>query len=62
MARDSGEDRQPFRLYVREPSNGRLICDGLVYLGERCVRREARKVTRVLGLETRVCPCPGRDH
>lgn len=42
-------DRQPFRVYTRDPDTGLLICDGLTYWGEHLARREARKITRLLG-------------
>ena len=49
MPKHLGPDRRPFRLYVRDPETGLLISDGLTYRGKNVARREARKVTRVLG-------------
>jgi hypothetical protein len=49
-------DRRPYRVYTRDPITGLLIHDRLIYRGERCARREARKVTRVLGLEAEARP------
>jgi hypothetical protein len=47
--RDTPADRSPWRVYIRDPGTGLLIHDGLIYRGERCARREARKITRLLG-------------
>ncbi len=59
MSRPRTPDQRPFRLYTRDPESGLLFHDGLVYRGERCANREARKVRRVLGVEAEVRPiCP----
>lgn len=49
-------DRQPFLLYIRDPATGLLVSDGLTCRGERCAQREARKITRVLGLPAEARP------
>jgi hypothetical protein len=49
-------DRRPFRVYIRDRATGLLVSDGLVYWGERLARREARKITRVLGLDAEARP------
>jgi hypothetical protein len=49
-------DRRPFLLYIRNPATGLLVSDGLTYRGERIARREALKITRVLGLEAEARP------
>ncbi|MCP2341143.1 hypothetical protein [Actinomadura rupiterrae] len=56
MPPSTGPDLRPFRLFVRSPATGLLTGDGLLYRGERAARREARKITRVWGLETLVRP------
>jgi len=43
-------------LYIRNRTTGLLVSDGLTYRGERLARREARKITRVLGLEAEARP------
>lgn len=43
-------DARPYRVYTRDPLSGLLTHDGLIYRGERCATREARKITRLLGL------------
>jgi hypothetical protein len=48
-ALDSRTDRTPWRVYTRDPHTGLLAHDGLIYLGESCAQREARKIIRVLG-------------
>lgn len=48
-ALDSRTDRTPWRVYTRDPATGLLTHDGLIYRGENCAQREARKITRVLG-------------
>lgn len=53
---DSGTDRSPWRVYTRNPATGLLIHDGLIYRGERCAQREARKITRLLGLSAEARP------
>ncbi|TDB91223.1 hypothetical protein E1264_02730 [Actinomadura sp. KC216] len=45
----AGKDRSPWRVYTRNPATGVLVHDGLIYRGERCAQREARKINRVLG-------------
>jgi hypothetical protein len=47
---NAGADRRPYRVFVRNPESGLLTHDGLIYRGERCAQREARKIARVLGL------------
>ncbi len=49
-------DRRPFLLYIRDPATGLLVSDGLTYRGERLARREARKITRVLGRDAEARP------
>lgn len=49
MAAPSDSGRRPFRVYARDPDSGLLVSDGLIYRGERVARREARKITRMLG-------------
>jgi hypothetical protein len=46
---NAGTDRSPWRVYTLDPDTGLLTHDGLIYRGERCAQREARKITRVLG-------------
>jgi hypothetical protein len=46
---EAGTDRSPWRVYTRDPATGLLTHDGLIYRGAHCARREARKITRVLG-------------
>jgi len=55
----SQPDRRPFLLYIRNRTTGLLVSDGLTYRGERLARREARKITRVLGLEAEARPAAG---
>jgi hypothetical protein len=43
-------DRRPYRVYTRQSDSGLLIHDGLIYRGQRCAERQARTITRVLGL------------
>jgi hypothetical protein len=47
--RRPAEDRQPFRVYLRQPDTGLLVSDGLTYIGRRTAEHETRKITRVLG-------------
>lgn len=56
MAQAQAADRRPFLLYIRDPATGLLVSDGLTYRGERLAWREARKVTRVLGLAAEARP------
>ncbi|GAA4100964.1 hypothetical protein [Actinomadura miaoliensis] len=56
FAPHTGKDRSPWRVYTRDPATGLLIHDGLIYRGERCARREARKITRTLGLQAKAQP------
>ncbi|WP_329242866.1 hypothetical protein OG417_44885 [Actinoallomurus sp. NBC_01490] len=46
---DTRTDRTPWRVYTRDAATGLLTHDGLIYRGEHCARREARKISRVLG-------------
>ena len=49
-------DTRPYRVYTRDPDSGLLIHDGLIYRGASCAQREARKITRVLGLPAEARP------
>lgn len=49
-------DKRPYRVYTLDPATGLYIHDGLIYRGERCAQREARKITRVLGLPAEAHP------
>ena len=59
-AGSTDQDRRPYRVYTRNPDTGLLIHDGLIYRGERCAKREARKIARLLGLETAAQPVAER--
>jgi hypothetical protein len=50
------EDRRRFRVYSRDPRTGLLTHDGLIYRGQRCAQREARKITRILGVPAEARP------
>lgn len=54
-----GLDRRPYRVYVRNRTSGLLVHDGLIYRGQHCAQREARKITRVLGQEA--CARPANE-
>jgi hypothetical protein len=53
---DGGIDRSPWRVYTRNPDTGLLTHDGLIYRGEHCAQREARKIARLLGLAAEAHP------
>lgn len=54
----AAEDRRPFRIYMYDPKRALMISDGLNYIGERCARKEAAKITRYYGQPTEVRPSP----
>jgi hypothetical protein len=56
MPRPRIPDRRPYRVYTRDPGSGLLVHDGLIYRGERCARRVARTIRRVLGQEAQARP------
>jgi hypothetical protein len=56
MSNAMNPDARPYRVYARDPQTGLLMHDGLIYRGERCARRQARTITRVLGLDAEARP------
>ena len=49
-------DERPFRVYARDSETGLLMHDHLIYIGERCAKRAARTITRVLGVDAEARP------
>jgi hypothetical protein len=56
MPNATNPDARRFRVYARDPRTGLLMHDCLIYWGERCAQRQARTITRVLGLYAEARP------
>jgi hypothetical protein len=54
-------DRRPYRVYTRD-KRGLLVHDGLIYWGQHCASKEARKITRVLGHDAEARPAIQPDR
>lgn len=56
-ANQATHDPQRFWIYTQRP-DGAMATDKLVYVGERLAKREADKITRVLGEYAEARPVP----